>query len=183
MSNTDRKTNVLIALASFAFLGLIVLYVLEFPYLSNTRNISSLIKKSFLVTTILMVLAFGLGYLTRVLDKESIRLHIFFFVCVILMAPLFGSFTNRKLSNARPYSESFDYLGQKGYYIAMLYNKKDQPADTYWIYLRKNDKDYTFRTHGTMPQKTGTGSKVRLVMKKGFWGYDYFDGRSWEFVL
>ncbi len=181
MSKLDQKTSVFVVLGSFAFIGLIALYVMEFPYFSNTRNIAALIQKSFLYTTIVVLLMFAIGYLTGVLRKESIRLHVFFMVSLIMMAPLFGSFTNRKLSRARPYSETFDYLGQKGYYIAMLYSKKNQPADTYWIYLRKNGKDYTFRTHGALPQNNSIGSKVRLVMKKGFWGYDYFDGKSWEF--
>ncbi|HHB78124.1 MAG TPA: hypothetical protein ENK85_02685 [Saprospiraceae bacterium] len=183
MSHSERKTNLFLALGTFAFLGLITLYVLEFPYLSNTRHIGRLVRNSFITASIVAIIFVTVGYLTKILNPKSLRLHIFFVISFVLFAPFFGSYTNRKLATSQPFSESYEYIGQKGYFVQMFGKKKGQPADTYWIYLRKNGKEYTFRTHGTMPTKiAGTGSRVRLVMQKGFWGFVFFDGWSWEFI-
>ena len=54
--------------------------------------------------------------------------------------------------------------------------------DTYWLYLQKDNKEFAFRTNTELPRNPNFGSKVRLMMNRGFWGFDYFDGESWEFM-
>ena len=50
------------------------------------------------------------------------------------------------------------------------------------IVLNKDERAFTFRTNTALPKNPNFGSKVRLVMNRGFWGFDYFDGESWEFM-
>ena len=183
MSKSAQRINLYLALGAFAFLAMIGLYTLEFSYFSNTRNFGLLAFYSLIVATVLVGIFLFFGYRLKFLNKDSIRLHVFFVVSFLVFAPFFGSYTNRKFSTARPFSEEYNYLGQKGYFVQTYGKKKGQPADTYWIYLRKNEKEYVFCTQGYMPQQiAGSGSDVRLVMRKGFWGFDFFDGRSWEFI-
>ncbi len=183
MSTSDRKLNLLLVLGTLVFMGMIGLYVLEFPYFSNTRNFGRLVRNSFIIAGIIAALVVTIGYLTHFLDKGSLRLHVFYVVSFLAFAPFIGSYSNRKFATARPFSEKYEYLGQKGYFVQMFGKEKGQAADTYWIYLRRNGKNYVFRTEGEMPKKiAGTGAEVRLVMRKGLWGFVYFDGKSWEFI-
>ncbi len=175
--------NLFLVLGTLVFLGMIGLYVMEFPYFSNTRNFGHLVRNSFITAAIIATAMVILGYRTHFLDKGSLRLHVFFVASFLAFAPFVGSYTNRKFATARPFSEKYEYIGQKGYFVQMFGKQKGQPADTYWIYLRKNGKNYVFRTEGKLPKKNaGTGTNVRLVMRKGLWGFVYFDGRSWEFI-
>ena len=183
MSKSARKLNIYLVLGTFAFLGLIALYVLEFPYFSNTRHFGRLVRNSFIVAGIIATILVVIGYKTKLLEKGSLRLHAFFVVSFMIFAPFVGCYTNRKFATARPFSEKYEYIGQKGYFVQMFGKKKGQPADTYWIYLRKNGKEYVFRTRGAMPQRiAGSGTDVRLIMRKGLWGFEFFDGQSWEFI-
>ena len=183
MSKSDRKLNLFLILGTLVFLGMIGLYVLEFPYFSNTHHFGHLVRNSVLIAGIIAAILVIWGYLSKFLDIGSLRLHIFFICAFLAFAPFVGSFTNRKFATARPFSERYEYIGQKGYYLQMFGKKKGQPADTYWIYLRKNGKEFVYRTHGPMPQQiAGNGTHVRLMMRKGLWGFVFFDGKSWEFL-
>ena len=184
MSNqqSSKESYVLLTIGVLLFFGLIVLYVFEFPFLTNTRDVQKLVKTSVSYGLGLVAAAVILGYLTKMLHKDSLRLHIFFSIAFLAFCPFFMSFSNRKLSTKKPYSESYSYIGQKGYYMELFSMGKKPRFDTYWLYLIKNDKEYKFRTNSELPQSASAGSKVRLVMNQGFWGFDYFDGSSWEFM-
>ncbi len=164
------------------FIGLIILYVREFPYFSNTLHVGSLVRRAILAAAVLGLLSLTAGYATGTLDKADRRLHAFLLLAAMAFAPLVASFTNRMGAARRPYSVTFDYIGQKAKYIALFGARKGQPADTYWLYVRREGRDYMFRTRGTAPMSARTGSRVRLLFRRGLWGYDFFDGKSWEFI-
>lgn len=178
----ENKTNFFLALGVFSFIGMIALYVFEFPYIANTLNSWPLIKYSLLTATALSTISLIVGYAIGILQKDSLKLHVFMAVSFVLFGPLLGSLSNRKLTIASPYSITYDYLGQYGESMAMFGKEKGEAADSYWLNVKRNGKEYTFHTKTQYPQSKHTGNKVRLVMQKGFWGFYYFDGKSWEFL-
>ncbi len=183
MSNEEKEGNsfALLTLSVLLFLGVIALYALEYPFLSNTLQIGRLVKSSVTMCFSFVIVILIIGYTTRSLSLDSISFHILFSLFFLAISPYLASVSNRKLMQKKPYAASYEFKEQKGY-NTKLYSGAKSHYNTYWIVLNKDERAFTFRTNTALPKNPNFGSKVRLVMNRGFWGFDYFDGESWEFM-
>ncbi len=174
------KSYVFFVIGVILFISLVVLYVLEYPFLSNTLELRELVKTSVSVCSGVIVVLLMIGYATRILHPKFISTHLLVSIFFMAISPYFASISNRMLSQKKPYAESYEFKEQKAY--KELYFGEKVHLNTHWIVLYKDKRAFKFRTNKALPKNPNFGSKVRLIMYRGFWGFDYFDGKSWEFM-
>lgn len=158
----------------FLMLFLIFLYVIEFPYFSNTFQIESLIVRSLLF---FLPIGIGLGYLFSKKAKDAtdkLQVYVFFIIFSLILAPLFGSLSNRLFSFSDPKKMEFE-LEQQSTYMASRFGKlEDQENDGYYIMFYKDQKLERIKTKNLIFLEAEKGDRISIPIKKGFWGYEYF---------
>jgi hypothetical protein len=168
------KVELIAVGATAAFVGLLWLYVREFPVFSNTIGLRPLLIGSFSIAIL------GAGALLYALrDRFSpwqrhlpeIFLILFGFV---LFAPLFGSLLNR--IPGRPAYESFEFVSEMPYLASnygVLKGEKIEPSG-YYLTVRSTAgrlHRFRYRQQAYYPI-TKSGEQILLPVRKGLLGAD-----------
>jgi hypothetical protein len=159
---------------TLGLLGLVVLYVLEFPYFDRTLNVRSLIGWS---VAIGVLLGAWLGYRFRHQAgdlTEGIQLYVFFIVMSALFMPLFGSLSNRMLTWRKAVPVPVEFIDQEARYASRfgLIKEVEVKLNQYFIFFYKDQELYRIKSDVPLFSGKVQGDTVRLPMKRGLWGYE-----------
>ena len=163
----------------FIALGLIllvVLYVFEFPYFSNTLQAKNLIISSAIIG---ILIGIGLGRYFAKSTKDSLeRLQVFVFFIFLsaLFMPLFGSLSNRLLSYHPIQSEQVELFKREARYVnrfGAIKGEKIEPTDYFTFIIRSGNLE-RIKSKRSLFEEKKKGDLVEIAIKKGLWGYELF---------
>jgi len=154
------------------FIGLMILYVREFPVLSNTIGVSKLVFGALAVGV-----APAAGILYRLRDRfKPWERHIpevfIILIASTLFMPLFASLLNRGLGSRS--RQSFEFLSETAYVstaYGVFINEKIKPSG-YYLHVRENGRMLRFRyKKQAYYPLTKPGEPVLLPVRKGLFGF------------
>jgi multisubunit Na+/H+ antiporter MnhG subunit len=166
-------TRLLAILAVMGFVGMILLYIREFPHFFNTIGIKSLVWRA---EAIGLALAACIVFINRNRFKpwNLHRPEVFSIIIAFLVfAPLLGSLSNRLLGKSS--HRSFTFVAERSYIkepYGML--KKQTVKNTYFL-LEVDDRGIKrqFKSkNGPYFPITKPGELIQLPITEGFWGMD-----------
>lgn len=156
-------------------LVLIVLYVLEFPYFSNTFGVKKLVVASLVVGGLLGGI---IGYFFRKEAEdltERIQIYVFFIILTMIFMPLIGSLSNRLLSFQAAATEQVEFVQVEPFFtdrFGILKGEKVKPNAFHTFFYRQDCLSY-IRTKTNIFSLAQTGDLINITTRKGFWGFDY----------
>ncbi len=163
--------------SGLVLIGLIVLYVLEFPFFSNTFGVKSLVLGSMLVGAMI-------GYLVAVQFQkkeydltERIQLFVFSMVLCAVFAPLFGSLSNRLLGSQIVQMHPFEFVEEVPYAqdrFGFMFDEEVKPDGYAVFFLRKGNPERVKTLESLFSEKE-RGEQIELPIKRGLWGFEYVD--------
>jgi hypothetical protein len=170
--NDDRRARLTALGFTLLFLGLIWLYVREFPLLSNTFQVKRLVVSAMFFGA---VGAAGLLYVGRE-RFTPLRRHLpelaSVLTAAVLFSPLLFSLLNRGLGKTE--YQSFEFVSETPYLASaygIIKGDKIKPSG-YYLFVRENG-----RTHRLQYKKqayypiTRPGEQVLLPVRKGLLGF------------
>lgn len=151
------------------------LYAFEVKYFSNTFEIKSLIIRSLIVGLLVGVSA-GFYFSKRFNDGlEKLKIFIFFIVISLLLSPLLGSLSNRILSFSPKQKIEVELQSQEAYLQSRFGRVKTKnKKDGIFLFFVKDQNIERVKTKEILFPNAKKGDRVNIVIKKGFWGYEYF---------
>ncbi|MFK7935056.1 MAG: hypothetical protein AB8G22_16210 [Saprospiraceae bacterium] len=162
------------SLAIFLLL-LIVLYVFEFPYFSNTFGVKKLVVLSLFVGAGLGAV---IGYFFRKEAEdltEQVQLYVFFIILTMIFMPLLGSLSNRLLSFQEVAAEQVEFAEIEPFFtdrFGILKGEKVKPNAFHTFFYRFDALSY-IRTKTNIFPDARRGDLININTRKGFWGFDY----------
>lgn len=161
------------ALAGF-FLLLIILYVFEFPYFSNTFEVQKMV-----IFAMILGAAFGafLGYRYQYIAKDSVerfQVYTTFVVLSLIFMPLLVSLSNRLLSFQpirQEQIEVFQVEARLSERFGVLKDDTVQPNSYYIFFIRDGNLE-RIKTDQVIFANKEKGDMIQLPIKKGLWGYE-----------
>jgi hypothetical protein len=170
--NDERRARLTALGFTLLFLGLIGLYVREFPLLSNTFQVKRLIAGAMLLGT-----TGGAGFLYAKRARFTpLRRHLpelaSILTVVVLFSPLLFSLLNRGLGKTE--DQAFEFVSETPYLASsygILKGDKIKPTG-YYLVVRENG-----RTHRLQYKKqayypiTRPGEQILLPVRKGLLGF------------
>jgi hypothetical protein len=168
--------NILIGLL---IIGLIILYSLEFSYFGNTFGFRDLLWKALLLGGLLGLL---LGYLFQrkiVQPLEKVQILIFFTLLCLIFMPLFASLSNRLLHFGKTEVQKYPLFHLKSFISDRfgLIKGDDMSPDGYYLYILKDEQIVRITTRDPRFEQLERGDTVRLKIRKGLWGYEWYAGK------
>ena len=167
----QRNPRLLALLLTLCFFGLLWLYVLEFPIISNTLGIRWLA-----ISAMIVGFALSAGIIWRFRDRftplEKHRPDVAVIIVMsMVFAPLFGSMLNRALGSTR--FQSFNFVSETPFVAAgygVLQNEKIKPTG-YHLIVKENGqlRKFKYKTQPYYPL-TPPGAEIMLPMRQGFFG-------------
>ncbi len=158
-------------------IGLIVIYVLEFPYFSNTFEVEKLVYASLAVGLIIgLALAMLLGRHIQN-DIDRYRVWALFIVFCTGFAPLFGSLTNRLLSPYDVQNQQFQFIAEESYAASrygFIVGEKVK-AEGYFIYVIKDDKVERLKSKQERFRDIPENTQIDLPVRKGLFGFEFIE--------
>ena len=157
------------------FIGLIVLYVLEFKYFHNTFATSVLVFYSLLVGLIVGLI---LAYLFRASATdltETVQIYVFFVSMCMIFMPLFGSLTNRLLDVSPLELREVEFVEEMPFYSSrygLLEGEKMEPSGYYSFFYHEARLE-RIKTDRPLFFESKRGDNVEIFVKRGFWGFEY----------
>ncbi len=157
-----------------AIIGLIVLYVFEFQWLSNTFEAGKLIAQ-FAISGFVAGLILGWHYRYKAKDiTEQIQIFCFFIFPLTLFAPLFGSLSNRLLSFHPVEMRQFEFFKETSFSGELgIFEGARITPDAYLVFFFRNGKLERIKSRKRLFPGIERGSFIDLPVRKGFWGYEY----------
>lgn len=156
-------------------LAMIVLYVFEFPYFSNTFGVQKLVFISLIIGAIIGIV---IGYLLRKDAEdltERIQYYVFFIILSMIFMPLLASLSNRLFSFQKETTEQVRFVEITPFYadrFGILKNEKVKPNAYHTFFYRENDLCY-IRTKSNVYTSAQPGESISIQTREGFWGFDY----------
>ena len=167
----QRNPKLFAVLFTLLFFALILLYVREFPVLSNTLGGGWLMIGSAL--TALLVSA---GLIWRFRERFSpFDRHMpdvaFIMVFSVFFAPLFGSWLNRGFGKTE--TQPFEFVAETAFFSSgygVLKGEKLTPSG-YHLFVKENGilRRLKYKTQPYFPL-TKPGEQIQLPIRKGFFG-------------
>lgn len=156
------------------FLLLLILYVLEFPYFSNTFEVQKMV-----IFAMILGAAFGafLGFRYQYVAKDSLerfQVYTAFIVLSIIFMPLVMSLSNRLLSfqtMRQEQVELFQVEARVSERFGLLKGDAIQ-ANSYYIFFIRNGELKRIKTEQDIFKNNKKGDLIQLPVKKGIWGYE-----------
>ncbi len=157
-------------------IGLIVLYVLEFPAIRNTFKPGRLIWGAVIIGAVigLVVGWFFQRTLFELVDK--LRSFAFFIFVFAFFAPLFASWSNRFLSPYAIEERSCELIAKKAFYserFGFMKGEKPKPAG-YYIFVYDGKEIQRIVSRDGRFLSFSEGDTLKLPVKKGLWGIKFF---------
>jgi len=151
----------------------IILFAFETRHFSNTFEVKNLVKRS-LAIGFLTACVISFFYTKRYSESlDKLQITIFFIVSCLLSFPLLGSLSNRLLSFSPKEKVEVEYNSQEVYSKSRFGKVKSKP-DGLFLFFVKDQKIERVKTEENIFPKAKKGDRVYIVIKKGFWGYEYF---------
>lgn len=175
-ANLKKEEYIRGILGTLFILILIVFYVKEFQFFSNTFQIKSLVIWSLLVGGIIgTIVAFRVSQrYSNLYDKFT--MYPFFIILFMVVAPFFGSMTNRVFSMQEKKNTEVIYHHKSIYTksrFGFVKGEKIKPDGGYLFFI-KDKKIERVKTNVNSFPDAKEGDRINIVIKKGFWGYEYF---------
>jgi len=161
-------------LLTLLIVGLIVLYVFEFPYINRTLHGGRLVLGALLTGAILGGFL-GYRYRHQAADlTEQVQLYLFFMVLTALFMPLFASLSNRLLSWQPVQQVTVEFVEEDSRFVSLYGLTKDEQMRPNRYYLFFYYQGELFRIQTNTPLATGLeqGDALQLPLKKGLWGFE-----------
>lgn len=157
---------------TLAFVGLIVLYVLEFSWFDRTMGVQRLVMWSMAVG---LIVGLALGWRYRNTTEnltEKIQVYVFFTVMCTIFAPLAGSLSNRLLSPYPIYEQEAMFIEERPYLSEPLgFIQQERPKPTgYYTFFYYNGKLRRIKNEDATFPGLQRGETIVLRMRKGLWG-------------
>lgn len=159
----------------FFLLAMIVLYVFEFPYFSNTFGVQRLV---FIALIVGIGIGAGIGYFFRKEAEdltERIQIYVFFIIITMIFMPLLASLSNRLLSFQEVVTEQVTFVETIPFFtdrFGILRGEKVQPNAFNTFFYRENDLCY-IRTKTNIYVGATPEQNITIQTREGFWGFDY----------
>ena len=174
--NNELRPRILALLAVLGSIGLIYLYIREFPFFFNTIGIRALLPVSVAVAALL---ASGLLFLLRKRFSpwnKHLPEIIFIVFPLLFFAPLAGSLLNRSVTEAD--QRSFRFVSEAPYYASaygLLRSEKIKPTGFY-LSVRDGGKLYRFKykKQAYFPI-TARDEQVLIPVRRGLLGFEIVD--------
>ena len=167
------RTRTKAALLVGLFFAVILLFVLEIPYFSNTIDANRMVGLSMLIG-----LVFGsfIGYYFSRNERQWMdRLIIttLFATIISLCSPLLASISNRTLSKP-PASQSMTFIRSEGRIAERygVFKGQQVPIGHYNLYLLNKDELLHLQSEVNPFEGVSAGEKVEIPIKKGLWGFE-----------
>ncbi len=154
----------------------IVLYAIEFSFISRTFEVSGLIGRSVVVG---ILMGCGLGYfVTRYADEllEKVQYFIMVLVLSILITPLFGAMSNRLLAG-KPETKNFEFIQEEPYGASRfgIIEGQEPTVDGYFIFFVKDGQFERIKSPVPKFPNKEKGDQIQLAIRNGLWGYEFVD--------
>jgi hypothetical protein len=164
------------ALVLVALFAVILGYIREVPYFSNTFDIQHLFFRSLFVGLFVGV-SLGLLAIKFVTDKADRTpvLVLSILTCVIVF-PLLGIMTNHALAKNDPLSTKVLFEKEEPLRTSRFGVAKNSTVtvDAFYVYFTKDYKTERIRSKTQSFRTVEAGQEIELPIKKGFWGFDFF---------
>jgi hypothetical protein len=158
-----------------AFIGLVVLYVFEFPYFHNTFAASILVFYSLIIGLIVgLVLAYFFGGSAKDLT-ETIQIYVFFVAMAMIFMPLFGSLSNRLLDFNPLELREVEFVEEVPFYSSrygVLEGEEIKPSGYYSFFYHEARLE-RIKCNKPLFFESKRGDNVEVFVKRGFWGFEY----------
>ena len=168
----EQRTQVTAMAVTVFFIGLLWLYVREFPVFSNTLGVKRLVLGA--MAAGLAVAAAGLYCFRARFQPWNRHLTEMALIAVlsVFFAPLFGSRINRAFG--RDIEQSFEFVAERPYLSSgygILKGEILKPSG-YYLDVKANGRLYRlqYKTQAYFPL-TRPGERVLLPFKKGLFGF------------
>ncbi len=157
--------------------GIILGYVHEVPYFSNTFEIQYLFFRCLLIGIVVGGI-FGWVLSKKAIDKSD-RAPIIMFSLVAGMAifPLLGISSNHLLSKTAPLSIKVLFQKETPLRTSRFGIAKNTTVtvDAFYLYFAKDGEMDRIRTKTQSFQHVEAGQEIELPIKQGFWGFTFVD--------
>ncbi len=160
---------------SLAVLFLIILYVLEFSFFTNTFQVKSLVLRSLLIGAIAGGVV-GWRFRENAEDlTERIQLYIFFIIIFAIFSPLFGSLSNRLLSFHAVENQEVEFVEETSFASSPygFFREEQVKPEGYYIFFYWESRLKKIESKISLFPDHKRGEKVFLPIQKGLWGYDF----------
>ena len=166
-------------LAVAVILGIILGYVREVPYFSNTFEIRFLFFRCALFGILMGIL---IGWLlSKNAEDKSDRLPIMMFSIVggLAVFPLLGISTNHLLAKNDPLSIKIIFKKEEPLRTSRFGIAKNTTltVDAFYLYFIKEGEAERIRTKTQSFRNVEPGQEIELPIKHGFWGFTFVDVR------
>ncbi len=172
MKNTNAK--ILAWAATFALLGLVLVYVFEIQRFENTMGVNDMVWKSLAVGLTAGIFA---GWRLACKGKEQVARLQIWATCLLgclVFAPLFCSLANRLLSPHEPTLKQVEFFQEKPFFASrfgMLAGEKITPSG-YYLFFSNQGKLERIKTKEQHFQGIQRGDTIEIWIKKGLFGYE-----------
>lgn len=155
---------------------LIVFYVKEFQYFSNTFQVKSLVIRSIIAGGIIGALIAFQAAKKYTNAHDKFTMYPFFMILLMVFAPFFGSMTNRVFSFQEKQNIEVIYHSKSIFAksrFGFLKGEKITPNGGFLFFI-KDQKIERVKTNVNYMPDAKEGDRISIVTRKGFWGYEYF---------
>ncbi len=168
----DRYPRLFSLLLSLLFFALIWVYVKEFPVLSNTMDVKTLLAGALITGLLIAVLIIALSFKKLAPLGRHIPELLFIGSVSLIFSPLFASLINRYPGTDE--LQSFEFVSETPF-IASQYGvlKGEKPKPTgYRLKVRYEGREVTFKykSQAYFPL-TKPGEKILVPVRKGAFGF------------
>ena len=162
-------------LSAFLIFIVIILYSIEFNYLSNTFNAAKLLLVAFVIGSIAGIYA---GSRLKVYGKNSEEKVAYFVIPLlgsILIAPLLVSMTNRLLSFHPVEKETVEFVASQGFGMKRFGVRKDDlmEADGYHLWFLRDGDVVRIKSENQLFAGNVKGDLIQIPVQKGLLGFSF----------
>ncbi|MEL6923689.1 MAG: hypothetical protein AAFO94_06540, partial [Bacteroidota bacterium] len=174
MEEHDKKTYRKALIFAFTLFSIIFLYANEFHYFSNTISVKRMVLISVLIGLVIgayMIYRF-VPQFKDPFEKAIIVLVVLFFTAGTM--PLLASLSNRLFSFRQIHQEEVSFFQEDAYGESRfgILEGENPPVDGFYLFFIKDNKLERVKTNETQYRGLPKGSKIKIPIKKGLWGYE-----------